>query len=62
MTNMTILFGLSSQKDGSWIVKGDITIRDLNRTFDIDLPDEEASTIAGLVMYGQIYTITRTRI
>ena len=43
--------GLSSQKDGSWIVKGDITIRDLNRTFDIDLPDEEASTIAGLVMY-----------
>ena len=43
--------GLSSQKDGSWIVKGDITIRDLNRTFDIDLPDVEASTIAGLVMY-----------
>tara|TARA_Y100001970_G_scaffold293299_1_gene439150 strand:+ start:1212 stop:2498 length:1287 start_codon:yes stop_codon:yes gene_type:complete len=43
--------GLSSQKDGSWIVKGDITIRDLNRTFDMDLPDEEASTIAGLVMY-----------
>ena len=43
--------GLTSQKDGSWIVKGDITIRDLNRTFDIDLPDEEASTIAGLVMY-----------
>ena len=43
--------GLSSQNDGSWIVKGDITIRDLNRTFDMDLPDEEASTIAGLVMY-----------
>ena len=32
-------------------MKGDITIRDLNRTFDMDLPDEEASTIAGLVMY-----------
>ena len=43
--------GLLSQKDGSWIVKGEITIRDLNRTFDIELPDEEASTIAGLVMY-----------
>ena len=43
--------GLTSQKDGSWIVMGDITIRDLNRTFDIDLPDEEASTIAGLVMF-----------
>ena len=43
--------GLTSQKDGSWIVMGDITIRDLNRTFDMDLPDDEASTIAGLVMY-----------
>ena len=30
---------------------GDITIRDLNRTFDMDLPDDEASTIAGLVMF-----------
>ena len=62
--------GLSSQKDGSWIVKGDITIRDLNRTFDIDLPDEEASTIAGLVMYesrsipspGQEFRFHRLRI
>jgi Mg2+/Co2+ transporter CorB len=47
----TNLPGLTSQKDGSWIVKGEITIRDLNITFDMDLPDEEASTIAGLVMY-----------
>ena len=28
-----------------------MTIRDLNREFDWNLPDEEAATIAGLVMH-----------
>jgi len=28
-----------------------VTIRDLNRQFEWDLPDEEASTIAGLVLH-----------
>ncbi len=28
-----------------------MTIRDLNREFDWHLPDDEASTIAGLVLY-----------
>ncbi len=30
---------------------GSVTIRDLNREFEWDLPDEEAVTIAGLVLH-----------
>ena len=37
--------------DDTYIVDGRVTIRDLNREFDWDLPDEEASTIAGLVLH-----------
>ena len=37
--------------DGSYIVEGGTTIRDLNRLFDWNLPDEEAATVAGLVIY-----------
>ncbi len=36
---------------GGVIVEGSVTIRDLNRRFEWRLPDEEASTIAGLVLY-----------
>ena len=39
------------QPDGSVVVDGDVTIRDLNRTMDWRLPDEEAVTIAGLVIH-----------
>ena len=39
------------QADDTFIVDGRVTIRDLNREFDWDLPDEEASTIAGLVLH-----------
>ena len=39
------------QADGSVSVDGTVAIRDLNRTMDWDLPDEEATTIAGLVMH-----------
>ncbi len=35
----------------SAVVDGSVTIRDLNRKFEWDLSDEEASTIAGLVLY-----------
>ena len=38
-------------KDGSVIVDGATTIRDLNRSCDWDLPDEEANTIAGLIIH-----------
>jgi Mg2+/Co2+ transporter CorB len=43
--------GVRPQADGSWVVDGSVTLRDLNRQFDWDLPDEEASTIAGLLLY-----------
>jgi Mg2+/Co2+ transporter CorB len=36
---------------GDWIVDGGMTIRDLNRETDWNLPDEEANTIAGLVIH-----------
>jgi Mg2+/Co2+ transporter CorB len=45
-------------------VDGSVPIRDLNRAMDWNLPDEEATTIAGLVIHeaqaipdtGQIFT------
>jgi len=45
------LDGLGRNKDGSVTVRGDIPIRDINRTMDWKLPDEEAVTIAGLVIH-----------
>ena len=43
--------GLRQQLDGSLIVEGSVTIRDLNRAMDWNLPDDEAATIAGLVIH-----------
>jgi Mg2+/Co2+ transporter CorB len=45
------LAGLSAQADGSWLVDGGVTIRDLNRTLGWHLPDEDASTLAGLILF-----------
>lgn len=43
--------GVKALPDGSYEVEGSVTIRDLNRRFDWSLPDEEAATVAGLVVY-----------
>lgn len=43
--------GVRIQNDGSYMVRGDVTIRDLNRQFEWDLPDEDSATIAGLLLY-----------
>ncbi len=43
--------GMRRQPDGTYIVDGRVTIRDLNREFDWNLSDDEASTIAGLVLH-----------
>lgn len=43
--------GVRPQADGSYIVNGYVTIRDLNREYDWRLPDDEATTIAGLVLH-----------
>jgi len=52
------------QTDGTVNVDGTVAIRDLNRHLDWDLPDDEATTIAGLVIHeaqtipepGQVFT------
>lgn len=43
--------GVRPQPDGSVFVDGWVPIRDLNRVMDWDLPDEEAVTVAGLVIH-----------
>ena len=56
--------GLRPLADGSVQVDGAAPIRDLNRAMDWNLPDEEATTIAGLVIHearaipdaGQVFT------
>lgn len=43
--------GVHPQSDGSVNVDGAVPIRDLNRHMDWSLPDDEATTIAGLVIH-----------
>ena len=43
--------GVRPQLDGSFHVDGSVPIRDLNRAMDWNLPDEHATTIAGLVIH-----------
>jgi Mg2+/Co2+ transporter CorB len=58
------MHGVRAKPDGSVIVDGSVPIRDLNRAMDWSLPDEEATTIAGLVIHeaqtipdaGQVFT------
>ena len=46
-----VVTGAKPQPDGSVMVDGTVPIRDLNRLMDWSLPDEEATTIAGLVIH-----------
>ena len=56
--------GVRPQSDGSCIVAGTVTLRDLNREFEWDFPDDRAATLAGLILYearripdpGQVFT------
>ena len=56
--------GIRPQPDGTVNVDGTVPVRDLNRLMDWNLPDEEATTIAGLVIHkaqtipkpGQVFT------
>lgn len=38
-------------EDGAYVVDGSMTLRDLNRLHDWSLPDDEANTVAGLVIH-----------
>jgi Mg2+/Co2+ transporter CorB len=46
-----VVAGVRPQPDGSVTVDGGVPIRDLNRAMDWNLPDEEATTVAGLVIH-----------
>jgi Mg2+/Co2+ transporter CorB len=61
--------GVVQEEEGSFIVDGSVTLRDLNREFDWGLPDEQASTLAGLILHearqiplqGQVFTFYNLR-
>jgi Mg2+/Co2+ transporter CorB len=42
---------LKASESGDYVVDGAMTIRDLNRAMDWSLPDDEANTVAGLVIH-----------
>ena len=42
---------VTRSEDGQYLVEGAMTIRDANRALDWSLPDEEANTLAGLVIH-----------
>ncbi|MEM6684133.1 MAG: CBS domain-containing protein, partial [Pseudomonadota bacterium] len=42
--------GIAINTDGSITVEGAVTVRDLNRRMDWSLPDEQAATVAGLLI------------
>lgn len=66
----TITNGVSVQADGLIIADGATPIRDLNRQFSLNIPEEEAATIAGYVMHevrkipdvGQTYVLSGIKI
>lgn len=43
--------GVRAQGDGTYLVDGTVTIRDLNRELDWNLPDEDYVTVAGLILH-----------
>jgi Mg2+/Co2+ transporter CorB len=43
--------GVKRSSKNNFLVRGNVTIRDLNRELSWQLPDKDASTIAGLVLY-----------
>jgi len=43
--------GVRPQRDGSYLVDGSVTVRDINRLFEWELPDDVATTVAGLVIH-----------
>jgi Mg2+/Co2+ transporter CorB len=46
-----VVQGLQRQPDGGVRADGQLTIREINRAMDWDLPDDDAVTIAGLVIH-----------
>lgn len=61
--------GVTREPDGSFVVPGAMTIRDLNRACEWELPDDEATTVAGLMIHeaqmipneGQVFVFHKVR-
>lgn len=43
--------GLRRQPNGTYLVTGSVTIRDLHRELEWELPDQEYTTVAGLILH-----------
>ena len=43
--------GVRIAPDGTYVIDGVVTLRDLNRQFGWELPDESAATLAGLILH-----------
>ena len=64
-----VVDGVRMESEGVWLVDGHTPIRDVNRALDWDLPDEEAVTMAGLVIHesqsipepGQVFSFHDAR-
>ncbi|QQG35622.1 MAG: HlyC/CorC family transporter [Micavibrio aeruginosavorus] len=46
-----IVTGVRRQPNGSYMIDGTVTVRELNREFDWNLPEGDYSTIAGLLLF-----------
>ncbi len=46
-----VVAGVRRLQNGAFMAEGTVTIRDLNREFDWNLPDEDYATIAGLILH-----------
>jgi len=61
--------GVVQEEEGSFIADGSVTLRDINRELDWNLPDDRASTLAGLILHearqiplqGQVFTFYNLR-
>ena len=53
---------VKKDSDGQYLVEGAMTIRDLNRANDWSLPDDEANTVAGLVIHEAQMIPTRGQV
>jgi Mg2+/Co2+ transporter CorB len=62
--------GMKAQADGSVIVEGTTAVRDINRQFNWNIPEDDAATIAGYIMHelrkipdaGQTYVLSNFKI
>jgi Mg2+/Co2+ transporter CorB len=46
-----IVKGVNVNSDGSFDINGNVEIRDLNREYGWELPDNEANTLSGLIIH-----------